>query len=444
MSKMPRSQLARASVVGSTAMKMGVGKLKGKAKRPFLSEHNRQLEKEKRQHDEAELLFNAISQLRGTAVKLAQLLSMETNLLPKHVLDELSKSYHQVPPLNRVLVRKMITEELGDTPENLFSEFDLQAFAAASLGQVHRAKSAEEQVLAVKIQYPGIHLSIDSDLKLLNKMVHSGVKLLPKHHRPSTAVVEKSILEIGARLIDETDYQLEADNTRWFAKHLSIDGVQVPRVYEQFCSNRIITTEMLGGLHLDDWLAGNPSQVHRDRAAQLIYDLFFTSAIKLGRLHADPNPGNYLFKDNGEISLIDFGCVKQLSRRFSANLPALLHAFSVADLDRIVTAYADVGTTLRGDVHNRYESVLKPLGDWISKPITAPYFDFKENCDYTSSGLELIRDLSEMPGLETVDEDFIFFDRTLYGLFKIFERMQAKVYMRGHWELLWEKYSSNT
>ena len=143
MSKLPSTQLARAGVVGSAAMKLGVGKIKTKVKRPFLSESASQRSEEQREDQEAELLFKAITQLRGTAVKLAQMLGMETEVLPERVRQELSKSYHQVPPLNRVLVRKVIQDELGSTPEDLFKEFDSTALAAASLGQVHRALTWE-------------------------------------------------------------------------------------------------------------------------------------------------------------------------------------------------------------------------------------------------------------------------------------------------------------
>ncbi len=438
MSDLPSTQFARASVVGRTAVRVGVGKLKVKAKRPFLSEQARQLDKERHEDQEAELLFKAITQLRGTAAKLAQMLGMETDLLPERVREELSKSYHQIPPLNRVLVRKVITKELGEAPERIFEKFNAEAIAAASLGQVHAAEINQGKKVAVKVQYPGIHVSIVSDLKLLRTLSSSGIKLLHKNRQPNQDVVDTSIDEIESRLKEEIDYRIEASNTRWFKEHLHVDGMEVPEVYSQFCTERIITTEMLDGQHLDDWLATKPSQEIRNKAAQLIYDTFVFSTIKLGRLHADPNPGNYLFKTNGDLALIDFGCVKQLNENFIEHIPNLLYAFYLSDFERIVAAYEKIGTTIAADSQQDYESVLRPFGEWLSKPVMHEYFDFKENKDYTSSGLSLIKGLAEMPSLETLDEDFIFFDRTLYGLFKIFERLEAKVYMRGHWEALWD------
>ena len=439
MSNIPSSQFARAGVVGSTAVKMGMGKLKAKAKRPFLSLPAQLRDKQHQEDYEAELLFKAISQLRGTAVKLAQMLGMETELLPERVRLELSKSYHQIPPLNRVLVRKVIEEELGSTPEQLFKEFAPVAMAAASLGQVHKGITPDNQSIAVKIQYPGIHVTIDSDMKLLGTLVSGGTKLLNKDMRPNEQIVKKSLSEIADRLREETDYINEANNTRWFNQHLKLEGVETPAVFDQFSSQRVITTQLMTGLHLDDWLATNPSQVQRDRAAQYIYDVFFHSATQLKRLHADPNPGNYLFKENGDIVLIDFGCVKTLGDRFVDYIPTLLHAFYEGDYEKIISAYSDIGMRIRANSMEDYDTVLRPFGEWISLPFQSESFDFKQNQDYTSKGRNLIHEMAHMPSFETVEEDFIFFDRTIYGLFKIFEQLEANVACLGHWQQLWSK-----
>ena len=236
MSELPSSQIARVGVVGSTAMKLGVGKLKNKAKRPFLSEQRKQDAKHTQHDKDAEVLFKAITKLRGTAVKIAQMLGMETDLLPQSVAQELSKSYHQVPPLNRVLVHKVITKEFGKAADQIFEKFDPVAMAAASLGQVHHAEVDNGRSVAVKVQYPGIHVSIESDLKLLRKLAGGIIRLLPKHRQPNKDVVEKSIDEIGLRLMEETNYQHEADNTRWFKQKLIIDGIDVPEVFDRYLS----------------------------------------------------------------------------------------------------------------------------------------------------------------------------------------------------------------
>lgn len=433
MSNMPRTQLARSGVVGSTAAKIGLNKLKTKAKRRFLSDEKRTEALEQQLDDEAEMLFSAISKLRGTAVKLAQFLGMESDLLPERLRSELAKSYHQVPPLNRVLVAKVIEQELGGRPEVLFKSFNHTAMAAASLGQVHRAELHDGTAVAVKVQYPGIHLTIESDLKLIQKLAPGGMKFMPKHARPTKDVLDNAINEVGARLKEETDYLLEARNTQWFYENLKINGVRVPRVFDDYCSDRVLTTELLAGLHLDDWLASNPSQSERNSAAQRLQSVFRESITNLGRMHADPNPGNYLFQADGGIGLIDFGCVKTFSRQFTENLPPLLQNLCDGDVEKTLMDYKAIGMQITDTPQHEYEDAFAEFMRWLALPFASESFDFKANNDYTKQGHEMMHRLTDMPTYEKIQEDFIFFERNSYGLFKLFERMEATVKMREGW-----------
>ncbi len=435
MSTVPRSQLARSSVVGSTAVKIGLGKLKTKAKRPFLSHENSEAADQEQLNSEAELLFKAITQLRGTAVKLAQFLGMETELLPERVRKELAKSYHQVPPLNRVLVGKVIENEFGSRPDKLFKCFDPEAIAAASLGQVHQAELDNGTSVAVKIQYPGIHQTIESDFKLLRKIAPQGINLLPKSTRPTKEVLDNAITEVESRLQEETNYLLEAENTQWFANNLQIDGIQVPCVYENYCSNRVITTELLTGVHIDQWLETKPSQAVRNQAAQRLQSLFRNSIIKHGRIHADPNPGNYLFKPDGRVGLIDFGCIKTFSNQFVEHLPSLLASICNGDIDHTLKTYESIGMVISTDLNSDMRDSLAEFTHWIAHPFMTESFDFKENNTYTNQAHELMQRLNSMPTVEKIQEDLIFFERTSYGLFKIFERLEATVDLRTGWNL---------
>lgn len=421
----PETRLARAGIAGATVLKMGMGELRHKAKRPFMSEQERETEKSLLDDKNAQLLFKALTQLRGTALKLAQMLGMELDILPEKYRKELEKSFHKVPPLNRVLVRKVIQEEFGKPPEALFNQFDSTAFAAASLGQVHAALLPDGTEVAVKIQYPGIHVAMESDMNLMRK-VSIGI--------PNSTIVRQSIDEVHARLKEEVDYRLEAESTRWFREHLLVDGVMVPRIYGDWCTERVLTIEFCQGKHLDDWLADNPPQALRDQVGQRLYDLFIHSVLKLRRLHADPNPGNYLIQVDGRIALIDFGCVKELSAHFTGMLPVLLRAYRDDDPVKLLASYRALGMEYDND--DVYEKVLQPFGRWLTQPFREDAFDFAEHADYTRNGKELIHDIANLSGVNKLAEDFIFFDRTLYGLCKIFERLGAKVRMRHHWEEL--------
>lgn len=421
---LPEGRLARAGVAGATALKIGAGELRHRAKRPFMSQQKRENEQSLLDDKNARLLFEALTQLRGTALKLAQMLGMELDLLPEHYRRELEKSFHQVPPLNRVLVRKVIMQEFAKTPEQLFCGFDDVAFAAASLGQVHAAILPDNTEVAVKIQYPGIHVALDSDMNLLRKVALA---------LPNSKIVRQSIDEVHARLREEVDYRLEAKTTRWFHDNLKLDGIIVPKVYEDWCSDRVLTTEYCAGMHMDNWLATEPSQAMRDQAGQYLYDLFIHSVRTLRRLHADPNPGNYLFRDDGSVALIDFGCVKQLSEKFVDVLPNLLTAYNNDEPKALLAAYKTLGMAYDNDAV--YEAVLRPFGRWLTEPFAEEYFDFAEHADYTRRGQELIQNIASMSGVDNLADDFIFFDRTIYGLCKIFERLGARIRMKHHWEI---------
>ena len=422
----PEGRLARAGIAGKAALKIGARQLSYQAKRPFLSKHAQDQAKDSTDDRNAEELFKALTQLRGTALKVAQMLSMEVELLPERYCKELEKSFHQVPPLNRVLVRKAIVEAFGKPPEELFATFDSTAFAAASLGQVHRATLHDGTAVAVKIQYPGIHVAMDSDLQLVQQLI----KGLPHHNKH---IILQSLDEIQERLREAVTYHLEADNTRWFHEHLQQPRINVPQVYAEWSSARVITTSFVQGKHLDDWLAANPSQELRDQTAQRLYDLMVHSIRELRCLHADPNPGNYLFHDDGGITLIDFGCIRRLSPTFVETLPQLMNAYYHDDPASLFPAYRNMGMNYSGEHDKTYQEILRPFGQWLAKTMQEEVFDFREHPDYTHQGKEAIQQLAKLADVDRLPGEFVFFDRTFYGLLKIAERMQARVRIRQHW-----------
>lgn len=405
-------------------MKLGIDQLKHTVKRPFLSAASRHEAREALDEKGAKRLFAALSQLRGTALKAAQMLSMEVDLLPETYRRELEKSCHQVPPLNRVLVRKVLSEEFASPPEALFKSFTNEAFAAASLGQVHAATLHDGTPVAVKIQYPGIAVSIDSDMALMRQMVRG---------LPNSRLILNSLEEIHARLREEVDYLQEAENTRWFQQHLQLDGIHLPPLFSAQSSQRVLTTGLMPGLHLDAWLKTAPDQATRDLAAQRLYDLFVDSTLKLRRLHADPNPGNYLFAPDGALTVLDFGCIKTISEPFAHILPAILNAYLDDAPDALFAAYQALGMLHGKDSQRIYHEILRPFGHWLVEPLREETFDFGGNADYSNRGKEHFQRLSQLRQLNTLANEFIFFDRTLYGLCRLFERMGARVKIRQHW-----------
>lgn len=443
----PEGKLARSGVVGLAAMKVGVGELGHRVKRPFLSAENRKKDKESIDEKNAKILFKAFTQLRGTALKVAQMVGMDQGLLPESYRKELAKSFHQVPSLNRVLVRKVMLAELEQPPETLFAQFETEAFAAASLGQVHKAvlntvdsnaldknafdnstednstedNSTEEQgseKVAVKVQYPGINVAIKSDLTLIRGIARG---------LPNTKVILQSLNEVEERLMEEVDYRIEAKNTQWFQQNIKMKGIHVPRVYTDLSSERVLTTEYIEGLHLDQWLATHPSQQMKNDRAQLLYDFFIHSSRELKCLHADPNPGNYLFHEDGSITVIDFGCVRRMSDHFTDVYPRILKAYFEDDHEAVFAAYESLNMSCEDFSPAFYEKALRPFGQWISLPFREEAFDFKKNANYIREGHELMMNLHHHFKIDYLAEEFIFHNRTYYGLIQIFEKMGATV-----------------
>ena len=422
MNSIPEGKLARTGVAGFAAIKIGMGSVKHRAKRPFMSKQQCQEEKDTLDDKNAKILFSALTQLRGTALKFAQVIGMDQGILPEPYSKELEKSFHQVPPLNRVLVRKMLTNELGGTAESLFAEFDSSAFAAASLGQVHKAKLQDGTDVAVKMQYPGISKAIKSDMTLMRNIARG---------MTNSHIITQSLTEIEARLSEEVDYHIEAKNTQWFKDNVDIEGISIPNIYPDVSSKHVFTTTLVKGKHLNDWLAGKPSQALRNKAAQYLYDFFVHASQDLQRLHADPNPGNFLFHEDGTITVIDFGCVRALSDTFTSVFPRLLQAYIEEKPEDLFPAYEEIGMHYENIDDGLYENSLKPFGDWVTLPFKSDSFDFAEHSGYTQKGVEPMKLIHKSVSVNKIAEEFVFHNRTIFGLYQIFEKMGATVKLVG-------------
>jgi predicted unusual protein kinase regulating ubiquinone biosynthesis (AarF/ABC1/UbiB family) len=282
----------------------------------------------------------------------------------------------------------------------------------------------------VKLQYPGIDITINSDLQIMRMLIKRTAQ---------AELLLSSLDEIEQRLQEEVDYHQEADHTEWFNAALQLDHIKMPEVHRNYSTKRIITTSRLTGKHMDQWLSSNPSQAERNHFAQILYDLFVNSFYGLNALHADPNPGNYLFAEDGTLGLIDFGCVRHFSEKFVSLMPRLLYAYLQQDASAVLHCYEKLGMVVidldSSQQQRFYEALLKPFGDWLTKPFRAGRFDFSSsnNSAYMKEGIEIFGKLSQIKKIDTIANEFIYFDRTLFGLYQIFERMEAEVNMEHQW-----------
>ena len=423
----PTGKLARAGRAGLVTARVGIVQAKHISRKPFTAANEKEAAQDRRDEEIGRTLFAALTQLRGTALKVSQALSAEAGLLPSAMRKELSRAHYSAPPINRAVIRKLLVTQLGRSPELLFSSFEPTAFAAASLGQVHRATVDGEQ-LCVKIQYPGIATSVRSDLGLLRGVI----SVLPSSSRIRGAEVVRPVIdEIEERLLEEVDYVLEASNTTWFGEHLDIEGVVIPKVIPDLCSRTVLTTTHVDGLHLDEWLATDPSQALRDQFGELLCHVFFRSCYQLRTVHADPHPGNFLFMADGRLGLIDFGCVKRFDEKTVHLIRGTVDGYLRDDLDEVIRIYQEMailGADADDAQRARWREKMRPFQQWITRSLGADEFDFSASPDYVSQGRKAGMELGTI--FTGMHRDMIYYERSIMGLFRMLERMGARIRFR--------------
>ena len=252
-------------------------------------------------------VLDSMSYLRGATMKVGQTLANFPDIVPREFVETLDKLHFDAPPMHWSLLREMVHNELGDDPENLFASFEKRAFAAASLGQVHRAELKTGEQIAVKIQYPGIGRTIREDVRNLL------VFMLPARLGRDWENTREQFDDLRIRLERETDYVREAA-TLEKARLLfdEDDGIVVPRAYPEFSTARVLTMERLEGTHLEAFLATNPSQARRNELARKLVRAWYRLMYSGRLLNADMHPGNFLFMEDDRLGLIDFGFIIEL------------------------------------------------------------------------------------------------------------------------------------
>lgn len=255
--------------------------------------------------------------LKGPAMKMGQILSMMGTTLPPEAIDELTRLQGRAPGMHPTLARAQFKAALGKIPEEVFRDFEEEPFAAASLGQVHRAVTRGGETVAVKIQYPAIRTAIENDFKMFKTASFAG--------RLSGHIPRELVEEIETGFLRETDYVNEARNIEFFQKaYAPLGYMRLPRVHWQLSSDRVLTMSMVEGLHLDAWLAENPPPDARQLLGFRLAKVYNFQMRGPRAFHADPHPGNYLFGRDGSIGLVDFGCVKHCTPEFAEFVDALM------------------------------------------------------------------------------------------------------------------------
>jgi len=306
-------RLERLASVGLVTGRVGASYLWSALKRPFQTEEKRESSLLDTHLKNAMRIVESSKRLRGAFMKITQILSMRGDLFPTEAIDVLSVVQSGVPPMDYALIRRRIVDELGAPPEKLFASFDIEAFAAASLGQVHRARLKSGEEVVVKIQYPGVEKTVKSDLQNAKALINA-LKLAARDVMRNRDMDYRGVYEeLKERMQEELDYELEAANIELFRKLYADDpDVIIPRVIHERTTRRVITLAYIDGYKIRDILAPGVDQSLKDWVMLKLYELTWQQLLSFGVVHVDPHPGNYLVTHHPKLGILDFGCIRIL------------------------------------------------------------------------------------------------------------------------------------
>ena len=289
-------------------------------------------------------LVKQLGQLRGAAMKVGQVLStIDFTAIPESEREEfkatLAALRDDVPPLPFKKVRKLLEEELGGKVGEHFESFEEEAFAAASIGQVHRAVTLDGDAVAVKLQYPGVAEAVESDLRNLSL-------LLPLVKRLAPGLDVKALYgELRERIAEELDYESEAQNhravERAYRSHPPHPFIHVPKVHTGLSSRRVLVTDLLHGRRFAE--VKELGEAERDRFGEIVFRFYFSLLGRLRRVCGDPHPGNYLLLDDGRVGFIDFGLMRTLDEEHLEGERALARAVVAEDAGEVHAILARLG-----------------------------------------------------------------------------------------------------
>ena len=365
-----------------------------------------------------------LGELKGPMMKFGQILSMQTHLLPRETIEELATLQTRAPAMHPSLARARFKSSCGKYPEELFAEFDAEPFAAASLGQVHRAITRTGEKVAVKIQYPAIRAAIENDFKLLRSATFP-VRL--------TGHVPVEILnEVQRGFLEETDYLHEAKSMDYFRERLAcLPYVTVPKVHWDLTTDRVLTMSFVSGEPAGEFLLRNPSSAVRDQIGERLFELFEYQIQCLQAIHADPHPGNYLLRMDGTFGLIDFGCVKRCSMDLGELTRCAVDRswqYDSAQAERLVFLVWCGKVSAKDPRTRRMLAYLKDFIDLVfpPSPKAAAEVDFGNPALLHS----VTGKLSQAVGNKLTNPELAFVSRAELGLYNLLHQLGARVRTR--------------
>ena len=423
LDKIPTTKIERASQLVKTGFKIGGNYISYYGEKIV----NPSLNRDKLNENNAEDIYDGLKNLKGSALKVAQMLSMDKSIMPRQYVEKFSLSQFSVPPLSAPLVRRTFKKYLGKFPEEIFDKFSPDSVNAASIGQVHKAEK-DGKTLAVKIQYPGVAESISSDLALVKPIAMKMFNIKGKDS-------ERYFQEVEGKLLEETDYELELRQSIEIAeacKH--IPNLRFPQYYPELSSAKTLTMDWIDGLHLSEFAAQNHDSKLGNQVGQTLWDFYMYQIHILKQVHADPHPGNFLIDAEGELIAIDFGCIKAVPEDFYVPYFELANP-AIINNPELFTEKLYALEILRHDDSPEEIAYFKKLFHQMLALFTQPFhserFDFSDD-DFFGKIAAMGEEFSKDSQLRKMNANrgskhFLYINRTFFGLYNLLHDLKATV-----------------
>ena len=424
----PTSKIERATKLVQTGANVGINYLKYYGEKIL----NPTINRDKLNKDNAEDIYDGLKSLKGSALKVAQMLSMDKSFLPQAYVEKFSLSQFSVPPLSAPLVLKTFKNNFGKTPYEIFDEFNSISLNAASIGQVHMAVK-DNKKLAVKIQYPGVANSISSDLSLVKPIA---IKMFNLQGKDS----DKYFKEVEDKLIEETDYLLELKQSQEVAKACKkIKNLVFPNYYRKYSAEKIITMDWMEGIHLSEFTKKNTNQETANKVGQTLWDFYMYQIHILRKVHADPHPGNFLINTENQLVAIDFGCMKQIPNEFYIPYFELISKSVIENTFLFGEILYELEILRADDTIEEVDFFSEMFYDLLTlftKPFQSETFDFSDEVFFENMaklGERFANDtnLRKMNG-NRGSKHFIYMNRTFFGLYNLMFDLKAKIVVNDY------------
>ena len=364
-----------------------------------------------------------LGKIKGPFMKIAQLISMIPDALPIEYSNQLIQLQSHAPSMGELFVKRRMVNELGENWKNFFLDFNTSASYAASLGQVHKAKLKNGDLVACKLQYPDMQSAVNVDLNQFRIILN----LFEKYNK--AIKTKKIFLEIKDRLVEEIDYENEINNIKIFKKIFEFNkSVNIPKVYRNYSTKRLITMSWLEGQSLDEMLRYSKNKKNlSERIATNIFNTWYMPFYKFCIIHGDPHFGNYSFKKNGDINLFEFGCVRFFPIKFVKAVLNLYYALEKKDEDLMVEAYKTWGFK---KINKKLIKILNLWASYIYGPLLEDKKRLIQGEKKKGYGFDIVnnvyKELRKIGGVEPPKE-FVFMDRAAIGMGSLFMKLDVKL-----------------